>query len=156
MEDYSVFFKDEPSQYVWLPVSKLSRDYVCVQLMGYPAEGQSRMAFWVASDGKRTMVYFTNGLAEVLSNMNVTIIGVKGARISRIVDGRLQYMMDEESPWKDLGPVSTEGVRPSDPDFESTRRMHLKDKANAVYDEEERKQIKRAMKHDFWGKGGGF
>lgn len=156
MADYSEYFKNEPSPYVWLHMDKLKQSYVCVKVGGYPAEGQVRFAFWVVGDGCRTMFYFTSGLAEILQNSTFSIQGVVGAKETKIIEGRLKYLIDEGSEWKDLGPMTKDGRLPTDSDLESMRRLHLKNKEASVYDEEEKKQLKKALKNDLWSKGGGF
>jgi hypothetical protein len=155
MTDYAELFKNEPSPYVWLPLVKLKRDYTCVEITGYPAAGHSRFVFWVSGDGVKTLLYFTSGLAEVVPNQQFTVTRVHGATSTKIAEGRVSYLMDEGSSWKDLGPITKEGRRPGDTDFESMRHAHLKNKSESM-DEEEKKQLKKALKHDFWSKGGSF
>lgn len=153
LNDYAVYSKNEPSLFIWLPLAKLRQDYVCVLVRNFPVEGQARYAFWVAGDGHKTMLYFTNGLAEIVNNSNFVFEGVHGAQSFKIVEGRIQYMMDEGSEWKDLGPITPMGKRDSDTRVEDMRRVHLKNK-ELVLDAEEDKQLKKALKHDFWSKGG--
>lgn len=150
--DYSVYFKNEPSPYVWLSATKLKLEYVCVEIAGYPVSGQARFAFWVAGDGVRTLLYFTSGLAEVVANQQFTVLRVVGAQKFKIADGRIEYLMDEASPWKDLGPITKDGRRPGDTDFESMRCAHLK-KGKDFTDKEAQDQVKKAVSNDFWSKG---
>jgi len=154
MDDYSVFFKDEPSPYVWLPLTKLRSTYVCVEIRNYPSEGHRRLVFWVGSDGVRTMLYFAHGLAEVVSNLSFKLVGVHGAAETEIVGGRVRYRMPEETEWRDLGPIVAGSRLPEDVGIESLRRTHLKTESS--FEEEVERQVKEAAKHDFWAKGGSF
>jgi len=153
MKDYSLFFKDESSPHVWIPLDKLRADYVCVEVVNYPTAGQCRSAFWVGGDGTNTMLYFTSGMGEVLANTAFEVRRVVGAVNTRIMDGRVKYMLEEDGAWLDLGPITAAGRLPEDMPIDSIRRIHGR---AATTEKEAEKLVKEAVKHDFWSKGGSF
>ena len=149
-DDYADLFKSQSGLYIWLPLSVLKKDYVCIETLDYPMQGHRSYAFWVAGDGERTFLYFTTGLAEVVPNRSFKVKKVFGAVSTMVVGGRVKYMVEEDSPWEDLGPVEAGSRLPEDLSVDSVRRSYMKTPV------EEEEQLKDALKSNFWGDGGKF
>lgn len=155
MEDVGEMFKNEPSPYVWLPLSTLKRDYAALELTDRIL-CRVRYVFWVAGNGEQTLVYNTTGLAEILNNDRFTVSSVLGALYTKIVEGRLVYRANPYEEDVDLGPITKAGRRRTD-NFEHIRRGHLRNKLDATgLDEAEKELVKKGLKHGFWTKGGKF
>ncbi len=74
-------------------------------------------AFWVAGDGRKTVLYSCQGEVEVVPNSDFKFVRVSYVFKSMIVNGRIVYLETEESKeWKELGPIEPEGLKDTDKD----------------------------------------
>lgn len=152
-EDFSVLFKNEPSQYIWLSLPVLRRDYTAVEISDTEL-GHSRPMFWVVGDGYRTMFYTTRGLVEVLDNTKFRVLKVLGSVETKVEAGRLRFKPDPYNDWMDVGPITEAGCKPTDIEFEHRRKAHLRSKeAQGSLDDEERAILKKGLKDDVWSGG---
>jgi len=133
MRDDDSIYIDPMNKYVHVPLTRLRRDYVAIEVVGSPTSKNSTMSsgktnlFWVVGNGSKTLVYRTSGNAEIVSNKDFDFVRVMDAQQSMVVDGRILYLpADEGAEWEDLGPIEAHALSDSDPNFKEICKAHLK------------------------------
>jgi len=125
--------EDSGSQYEYIPLSKLRKQFVCISVTGTPASKDTNLPsgatylFWVVGDGRRTFVYRTSGNAMTVANADFTFGSVVGAAKSMVTNGRIVYLPEKDSAeWVDVGPLSVTAALHTDPDFTTVRKSYLR------------------------------
>lgn len=97
----------------------------------------TRYVFWVASDGKQTLYYMTDGCTIMLNNEDFVFTEVYGAKESKIEKGRIVYIPSGGDRWRDVGPITAAGRLPRDTSIKSAKKALLND-SYAEPDKDER------------------
>ena len=131
--------------YITLDPEFLKQQYKIVRVSGLDKSvGYGyRYYFWVCGNGKRTVFFSSAGEVCVFRNALFTVDSVVGAQQDlkiytigvgademMIVSGRIKYRTGD-SPWEDLGPITRDGVQPSDEDLDECLRS-LRDEDEEV------------------------
>lgn len=116
----------------------------------------SRVLFWVASDGYRTLVYQTTGYLEILKNKDFKVLSVLNSPNTEVLDGRIKYI-NERGDWDDLGPYTPSGYNPDyDPDFDTIRRSLTATGSGDIITEEFRNAKRAGEIKDIFSDGSSF
>lgn len=148
MTDFSHFAKDAAGRYVWVSRQILQEKFPAVILKDYPVKGQERVLFWLGGDGRRSLLYTTLGLGDVVPNSEFTFVQVYGAIESKVDAGRIMYRAAGiPDQWIDVGPLTPAGVKSSDPDFDEIRKAYTKDSHDGSFDKEEARALREAVNY---------